>query len=236
MIIVENKYNKKPDVASGLLCYYPFNGNANNEAGTAIGNGTVYGATLTTDKLNQANQAYYFANAADNRIEIANNSLLSFGNGAGADLPFTISLWAFLTSTGGIFLAKNADPNYFEYSLKYDNSYLRLDLLTSNGGSYIFVRCGSTSFLNAWSHIVVTYDGSRIKEGISLFINKALQSVYRESSPGYYSLGMNNTNSPLYLGNSSLLTQNFNTKINKTRLYSRVLSSKDIAYLYYNYL
>jgi len=43
----------------GLLVYYPFNGNANDESGNNF-NGTVAGATLTTDRFNQQNKAYHF--------------------------------------------------------------------------------------------------------------------------------------------------------------------------------
>jgi murein DD-endopeptidase MepM/ murein hydrolase activator NlpD len=43
----------------GLVAYYPFNGNANDDSGNG-NNGTVYGATLTTDRFGYANSAYSF--------------------------------------------------------------------------------------------------------------------------------------------------------------------------------
>ena len=43
----------------GLLAYYPFNGNANDASGNG-NNGTVNGATLTTDKDGNENKAYSF--------------------------------------------------------------------------------------------------------------------------------------------------------------------------------
>jgi len=43
----------------GLVAYYPFNGNANDESGNG-NNGTVYGATLTTDRFGNTNKAYSF--------------------------------------------------------------------------------------------------------------------------------------------------------------------------------
>ena len=47
------------DLNDGLVAYYPFKGNANDESGN--GNyGTVYGATLTTDSLGNADSAYNF--------------------------------------------------------------------------------------------------------------------------------------------------------------------------------
>ncbi len=43
----------------GLVAYYPFNGNANDESGNN-NNGTVYGATLATDRKGNVNRAYSF--------------------------------------------------------------------------------------------------------------------------------------------------------------------------------
>jgi len=47
------------DLNDGLVAYYPFNGNANDESGNGY-NGTVDGATLTTDRFGNASSAYYF--------------------------------------------------------------------------------------------------------------------------------------------------------------------------------
>tara|TARA_B100000902_G_C26670287_1_gene602721 strand:- start:79 stop:306 length:228 start_codon:yes stop_codon:yes gene_type:complete len=44
---------------NGLVGYWPFNGNANDES-VNTNNGTVNGATLTTDRFGNANSAYDF--------------------------------------------------------------------------------------------------------------------------------------------------------------------------------
>ena len=44
------------DLGDGLIAYYPFNGNANDESGNG-NNGTVYGASLTTDRLGNPSSA-----------------------------------------------------------------------------------------------------------------------------------------------------------------------------------
>ena len=48
-----------PFTITGLIAYYPFNGNANDESGNGR-NGVVTGATLTSDRFGSANSAYYF--------------------------------------------------------------------------------------------------------------------------------------------------------------------------------
>ena len=46
-------------LSNGLVAYYPFNGNANDESGN-VANGSVTGATLTTDRFGVSNRAYLF--------------------------------------------------------------------------------------------------------------------------------------------------------------------------------
>jgi len=69
--------------SQNLIAYYPFNGNANDESGNNH-NGTVYGATLTSDKNGNSNSAYYF-DGIDNYIDVGN-----WENGG----PMTITFWA----------------------------------------------------------------------------------------------------------------------------------------------
>ncbi len=47
------------DLNDGLIAYYPFNGDANDESGNG-NNGTVYGATLTMDRFGNTSSAYSF--------------------------------------------------------------------------------------------------------------------------------------------------------------------------------
>jgi hypothetical protein len=47
------------NLQQGLVGYWPFNGNANDESGNG-NHGTVNGATLTTDRFGNAGKAYSF--------------------------------------------------------------------------------------------------------------------------------------------------------------------------------
>ena len=49
---------------NGLVGWWPFNGNANDESGNG-NNGTVNGATLTADRFGNANSAYSFDGVDD---------------------------------------------------------------------------------------------------------------------------------------------------------------------------
>src|SRR5213593_1909039 len=47
-------------LTNGLVAYYPFNGNANDESGNG-NNGSVLGASLAPDRRGNPDSAYYFA-------------------------------------------------------------------------------------------------------------------------------------------------------------------------------
>ena len=71
---------------NGLVGWWPFNGNANDESGNG-NNGTVNGATLTTDRFGNVNQAYGFDGNSQN-IEVSNSSSLNPNE-------LTISVWIY---------------------------------------------------------------------------------------------------------------------------------------------
>ena len=60
--------------ANGLVGWWPFNGNANDESGNG-NHGTVNGATLTQDRFGNANMAYGF-DGVDDWILINENSII----------------------------------------------------------------------------------------------------------------------------------------------------------------
>ncbi len=75
--------------SSGLLCYYPFNGNVEDESGNEL-HGKVYGAILTTDRFGVPDSAYHF-DGKGNYIEIPNSAHLNPVNG------LTVTTWVKLT-------------------------------------------------------------------------------------------------------------------------------------------
>ena len=100
--------NAQADLNDGLVAYYPFNGNANDESGNG-NDGVVNGATLTEDRHGQFNSAYDFQNGY---IDVPNaNPLASVGTG-----PFSVSLWGKMeASTFGVFfLVGDNDSESFE--------------------------------------------------------------------------------------------------------------------------
>jgi hypothetical protein len=69
-ISCKKESDEKPDdgLTNGLLAYYPFNGNANDESGNQLNGMVQNGAQLTTDRFGAANSAFYFDGINDNII------------------------------------------------------------------------------------------------------------------------------------------------------------------------
>src|SRR4051812_24571649 len=70
---------------NGLIGYWPFSGNASDISGTG-NHGTIFGASLTTDRCGNANSAYLFNGTSDYiKMQAA---------GPGGASPRTIGFWA----------------------------------------------------------------------------------------------------------------------------------------------
>jgi hypothetical protein len=74
---------------NGLVGWWPFNGNANDESGNGH-NGTVYGATLTTDRFGNVGKAYYF--------DGVNDFIESTDIGIVGNSERSVSFWAMTSS------------------------------------------------------------------------------------------------------------------------------------------
>ena len=76
-------FGANAEINDGLVAFYPFNGNANDESGNGY-DGTVFGAALTADRNGSPNSAYFF-DGVDDYIEINDPVITS--------APFSISFW-----------------------------------------------------------------------------------------------------------------------------------------------
>jgi hypothetical protein len=75
------------NLQQGLVAYYPFNGNANDESGNGI-DGIANGATLIADRFGNSNSAYSF-DGVDDYISFPNSNTIGITSFSG----ITISLW-----------------------------------------------------------------------------------------------------------------------------------------------
>jgi len=104
--------------ANGLVGWWPFNGNANDESGNG-NNGTVNGATLTTDRNGNVNAAYSFDGVNDN-IDVADN----VGFGFLLNNSYTVNHWVFLNNTTGTQNFIGQGDGEGQYQNRFWRSYL----------------------------------------------------------------------------------------------------------------
>ena len=103
--------------ANGLVGWWPFNGNANDESGNG-NNGTVNGATLTTNRINNPNSAYQFNRSSSQSIDISNNT------GLNNITELTISIWYNIQSNccgNNHFINKSDQSNLHQFIFADNN-------------------------------------------------------------------------------------------------------------------
>jgi len=205
-------------LSDGLVAYYPFNGNANDESGNG-NNGTVYGATLTTDRFGNANSAYSFD---------GNNDYIDCGNGSTINISgsFSISSWCYYSSGYSILGKEGGNGSNNGYYLWINPVDKKVHFGFNKDQSEIISL--SQIEINKWVHIVGTWDSS--SKRISIYINSILDNVnILSGNPLPHS-------NPLYLGYTSApwATEfSFIGKIDDIRIYNRAISASEIQEIYY---
>jgi hypothetical protein len=212
---------------NGLVAYYPFNGSANDESGNGY-NGTVNGATLTTDRFGNSSKAYAF------------NGTSSWIGGNANQYPTnerTVSLW-FLANdfsvgrmlfsyatgvcgTSWIQLINNQDGGQNSYEIQSDCRINRLLSQYANPP------------LGRWHHWCITTSAM----GTKMYIDGMLiasNSIYVNNtnvSGNYFFIGVH--------GGTGLVPETdtnatyFYGSLDDIRIYNRALSDPEINLLYH---
>jgi hypothetical protein len=206
---------------NGLVGYWPFNGNANDESGNG-NNGVVNGATLSTDRFGNVNSSFSF-NGQNQRIDVPTNNQLY-------NTSFSVSCFfrldqvdiqtnaAIFISSGqgspnnGLYIGVNGNANnYFGFFDFYSNQ-----LYSSNPLSVV----GD----NTWHHFVATYNktnGQRIIYLDNLIIGSDT-SASAFFGTGQSSFGITTWN----------LVDDVTGKLDDIGIWNRALSEQEITNLY----
>jgi hypothetical protein len=226
---IVNSYRFESGIPTdSLVAYYPFNGDADDESGNGH-DGTVYGATLTTDRDGNSNSAYDFDGIND-YIEIPDDDDLSFGNGS-EDSPFSISIWINMDDATD-FVPFGKDGLNREYVMRFINDKIYFYLLDNSLGGYIgrLYNTPITSLEGNWIHVVATYNGSGTSEGIGIYLNES--RVDDTDSEGGSYTAMENLGASLMIGLQEIGVIYSNGSIDDIRIYNRVLTAEEIESLY----
>jgi len=207
--------------SNGLVGYWPFNGNANDESGNG-NNGTVNGATLTSDRFGNGNKAYSYDGVND-FIEVQNNSSLN-------PTYYTISAWV---NPSGFYLNNQDDANYIVgKGNDYNQGNFSLLYKSLNRKAYgaigVFNFVNSTSSINTgnWYNLISTWDGTTLK----IYFNGIL-----ENTSVFNSINVGSSNESLFFG--TMATNQtwpywLNGKIDDIGIWNRALTQQEITNLY----
>jgi hypothetical protein len=202
---------------NGLVGWWSFNGNANDESGNG-NNGTVNGAALTTDRNGVANTAYSFDGNSD-YIDCGNSSSVNL-NG-----DLTISAWIYANNF-------NTDHGIVSKSGLYDfitNSPFSqppLDKLRFEADNAPFLFSNSIQS-NQWLHAVAVYSTTL---GKSIYLNGTLFA-----SNTQVGTVTPNTTYNLYLGAHQPFAVNnwsWDGKLDDIGIWNRALTQQEISNLY----
>jgi hypothetical protein len=206
-------------LSDGLVAYYPFNGNANDESGNG-NNGTINGATLTADRFGNPNSAYSF-NGNGQYIEVQDSPSIR-------PSYITLNIWAYPKTTPRMILGKstysNATNEQYAITGGADIMIKRNSNCQVGQGWYSAINVDLP--INSWSLITGTWDGSTLKT----YIN----GVLKKSNTDVPSGGIDNcSGGTLRIGKWwSQDIAPFNGFIDDIRIYSRALSQAEIEQLY----
>jgi len=197
----------------GLLAYYPFNANVNDESGNEF-NGTINGSgvTSTDDRHGVANAAYDFS-GGDVILPVFGENLTSF----------TVSTWFYDTGNNDshrTLLAKGYGASLTDFNIRKDSSTEEIVVLSSTGTP--LNSCSSTHIptSNIWTHLALKVNNTRW----SIYINGQLVSECTFDS------GISLTDEPIYIGSEDA-GDLFQGKLDDIAFYNRALTDNEIQSL-----
>lgn len=215
---------------TGLTGYWPFSGYqfANDYSGNG-NNGAVHGATLTTDRFGNCEQAYKF-NGINNFIEVPTSPTVDMNN-----TDFTIAVWVktYASDTTGAVLNKNlhtgAWSGYFITTNDNDPGYCPI-----YKHAYFYVAAGANDEAcsngpichdTTWHFLTGVYKYATNKT--YFYVDNVLQSMVGQSA------GTISTTTDLFFGGAGDVNEAYFTGvIDAVRIYQRALSAVEITQLF----
>ena len=206
---------------NGLVGWWPFNGNANDESGNG-NNGVVINpqTTLTTDRNGNNNSAYTFVNSTQSGIQTTSNVSIN-STSISASLWFNPSSNLTISSGQKIFISGNGNvPIQFTYN----NGGICIEWCSNQG---VVQHTAPMSFnANTWYH--VAFSGA-VSSNLKVYINGI---EYITSTTANNLRTMSNGSLLFGISSSSSWPSPFNGKIDDIGIWNRALTQQEITNLY----
>jgi hypothetical protein len=224
-LIEELLSGKSPVPTNGLVAWYPFNGNANDESGNSF-NGIENKANLVEDRKGKLRNAYSL-DGVSSFISIPANSKI---------LPsqLTLAVWVSIPVeySGNNVVGRIIRSRFFGYALTYrtDDDLVNFEVWTNSSASSSSICYSQNKKMNdgIWHLIVGTFDGKDIRlfvDGVELGKVTTPNSSIFYSSDGFIYFGRDGNN-------SSSETALFQGKVDDIAIYNRALTAEEISKIY----
>jgi hypothetical protein len=214
---------------SGLVAYYPFNGNANDESGNNINPSYIgSGVTLTSDRFGLNNRAFYFDGNDGSYIRLPADSLPTISR--------TISFWINAVDLNG-----GKVPFSYGGNACNTSSFVMLVNQNNNSAYRVVGHCDQSPIsytytsqpLNTWKHWVITIEGATQK----LYIDGELKQTENNYTGSTYVNGRSAIIGGLIYpdGNTVYIDPSagyFKGKIDDIRIYNHAITDQEVIALY----
>jgi len=164
----------------GLVAWYPFNGNANDESGNG-NDGWNQGATPTTDRFDESDHAYAYSTSSN--VELPSNSLAS---------SFSFSVWFEAFEPSGEYILDSRINNEAGFAfLLGDSETIQFGFTAQGQYGDIIELQGLTVGDSSWHHAVFTFENDTLKTILdNEIIYSGAQAQETFSSGGTIKLGV----------------------------------------------
>jgi hypothetical protein len=214
----DEKSFSTPDITTGLVANYKFNGNANDLSGNNYNGIVSSGMTLSNDRFGNANSSYSYNGDGGSNISYPTTIGNNFSNG-----EFSICLWI-----------KHSYSNIPANTIWFKGGSWAEGGLSLNSSGKIQLSqinkptISSTNSINpnSWTFIVFTYSSNLLK----IYINGALDSSNTYTGGFNWSTAVNTPAAGIGIRTGN----KFFGDIDDFRIYNISLNQSQINYLYNN--
>jgi len=216
LIIISLTVAGQTNLNSGLVAYYPFDGNVNDASGNN-NNGFVYGATLTSDRFGNENKAYSFDGQSNYIITPVNSGFTT-----------QISLCAWFKTTyndyGGILCSRTATNVACDLTSD-NNSQPAFHLSDGIATNQPLTGLSTTESVNDnnWHLLVGTYDGTVLKIYVDGLLKGQITNTFTIFINSFFKIGWDDL---------SDYNRYFNGKIDDVRIYNRAINAQEVLLLF----
>lgn len=223
--------------SNGLIGWWPFNGNANDESGNG-NNGSVNGPVLSTDRFGNESSAFDFdglddffqAQVASLPVDNASRSFsfyIKYAAPAGYTEPCAVLSYSSGTGINGALNDIFVNPG---------------DALYFNANEFTVISAAGKSLRNSWHHVVIAYDNSSLLTGFKIYVDGSSIDPTVSNLGGISGLGT--LSSDLFFGKTSQtyypsiypagFNYPFKGMIDDVAVFNRVLSADEVDKMYRN--